>query len=595
MHVVSIIWFIAMSLMIIVSKKNRKVAIKNASGSNIRRLSTAKKTNNKFGLNSLVNRITKRLKSKKKKQNEQHLDTNLFSNEPPIVYLNTNKFNYIASEENISMMSSHDDVSKYHFTYDYENGTGELYMRCGAAIFSICAMIDRSLSLIQMIEGLVNNNDAVNVCKITFMITMANKITSLVFIFIQSFFVFKYANIIINYGKNSAAIGLMHIMCTNFCVSVRSVISKTISEIQQYSQQQVYPYTDSKKNIHSTAAVLIDKLSNTSGTYYIDTLRDKTNSYSLNSIKMKQLGCISISNLTYTSHIAADLQQAQVLLAPYLYPCIVEYSLMCLTVFFILWGSIEQRYIQSKEAIQEINVDKAIKNVEYRQEHQFTIDCGKSTTGLFVGFLVFLATILSCITYLIYKPNNEKNSERISEITELSLISLSLIVILLIFFKLVSNKFSQKHRLHMSYNEILIIVGLAGIYVYGFFTIIAIIDNGLNSYKEKISLTIQLVSIVESTLQSILIINALKMFSKDKQTKKSKPARSLITLLILINVSLWLFETVIVKKYDMNMIQLVYYDIIFWSIASSIATPLTIFFRFHASVCLSDIWKNLYE
>ena len=80
-----------------------------------------------------------------------------------------------------------------------------------------------------------------------------------------------------------------------------------------------------------------------------------------------------------------------------------------------------------------------------------------------------------------------------------------------------------------------------------FFTIIAIIDNGLNSYKEKISLTIQLVSIVESTLQSILIINALKMFSKDKQTKKSKPARSLITLLILIK-SKWLLSVPVMSS-----------------------------------------------
>jgi hypothetical protein len=85
------------------------------------------------------------------------------------------------------------------------------------------------------------------------------------------------------------------------------------------------------------------------------------------------------------------------------------------------------------------------------------------------------------------------------------------------------------------------------------------------------------------------------MHTKDKEIKQSKPGRSLITVLILVNVSLWLSETFSVKKYDMNTIQLEYYDIIFWSIVSSITSPLGIFFRFHASVCLSDIWKDLYE
>jgi hypothetical protein len=43
------------------------------------------------------------------------------------------------------------DLSKFYFTYDYENGSGELYMRVGTAIFAMATMIDRCLSLIQMV------------------------------------------------------------------------------------------------------------------------------------------------------------------------------------------------------------------------------------------------------------------------------------------------------------------------------------------------------------------------------------------------------------------------------------------------------------
>ena len=131
--------------------------------------------------------------------------------------------------------------------------------------------------------------------------------------------------------------------------------------------------------------------------------------------------------------------------------------------------------------------------------------------------------------------------------------------------------------------------------LFGFYTILAVLNNGVESKVEYLLLAIQIITILESTMQSILIIDCLKMYTKDKELKKTKPGRSLLTVLILIDVSLWLSETFSVKKYDMNTVQLEYYDIIFWSIASSIASPLGIFFRFHASVCLSDIWKDLYE
>jgi len=183
----------------------------------------------------------------------------------------------------------------------------------------------------------------------------------------------------------------------------------------------------------------------------------------------------------------------------------------------------------------------------------------------------------------------------ISDTTELMLIILSFIIVLITFFKLRSQKFSYYDNSDMNYNEALLIIGLGAIYLFGFYTILAVLNNGLQSNIEYLLLAIQIITILESTFQSILIIDCLKMYTKDKGVKKTKPGRSLLTMLILIDVSLWMSETFSVKKYDMNTTQLEYYDIIFWSIVSSIASPLGIFFRFHASVCLSDIWKDLYE
>jgi hypothetical protein len=208
---------------------------------------------------------------------------------------------------------------------------------------------------------------------------------------------------------------------------------------------------------------------------------------------------------------------------------------------------------------------------------------------------VLLMTIISLITYFIYKSKNQDMAVKLSELTELLLVVLSFFISISIYYKFKTVDFGHKLSFEMGYNEMLAILGLAGIYLFSFFSLIAIFDKGLGSVIEILSLSIQVMSIIEASIQSVLIIDGLKMYTKTRQVKKAKPGRSLITLLILINVSLWLSDTFSVKKYEMNRIQLNYYDIVFWSIVSSISSPLAIFFRFHASVCLSDIWKTLYE
>jgi hypothetical protein len=204
-------------------------------------------------------------------------------------------------------------------------------------------------------------------------------------------------------------------------------------------------------------------------------------------------------------------------------------------------------------------------------------------------------TIISLITYFIYKAKSPELAVKLSEMTELLLVALSFVISISIYYKFKTVDFGQKLSFQMGYNETLLLLGLSGIYLFSFFSLIALFDKGLNTTIEMLSLSIQVTSVIEASLQSVLIIDGLKMYTKTKQVKKAKPGRSLIALLILINVSLWLSDTFSVKKYEMNRIQLDYYDIVFWSIVSSISSPLAIFFRFHASVCLSEIWKTLYE
>ena len=49
------------------------------------------------------------------------------------------------------------------------------------------------------------------------------------------------------------------------------------------------------------------------------------------------------------------------------------------------------------------------------------------------------------------------------------------------------------------------------------------------------------------------------------------------------------------KKVTLNPLQVEYYDVGTWSIVQAFTSPLSIFYRFHSSVCLADIWHVVYH
>ena len=277
--------------------------------------------------------------------------------------------------------------------FEYENGTGEIYMRVGLAIFTLCALISHIIHLIQMIEAYSSDKGAIVKCKITFFITVISKTSCVIFILIQSAFIFKYANIVLNSGKNVAIIGLMHIICTNFCLFVRTVISETDAEIRHEEEHGVDDHLFKQVNtsIHKR------------GIYNTDTplIRYK---------QFKNLGCINVS----ISDTSKNIQQTQNYLAELLYPIVIEYSLLAMTIFYVLWSSFKSRYcektqrnsydmkpienrrmsiFQSRRASVSGKTNVSFKSVvrthdrRHNSNHsseeinRFTIDCTKSTTG----------------------------------------------------------------------------------------------------------------------------------------------------------------------------------------------------------------------
>lgn len=103
-----------------------------------------------------------------------------------------------------------------------------------------------------------------------------------------------------------------------------------------------------------------------------------------------------------------------------------------------------------------------------------------------------------------------------------------------------------------------------------------------------------ILSIIQGTFQTLFILECLRRYAAATSPFMRKPARELITALLLTNVSMWFFDTLSAKRFDTKPYLIEHFGILKWSIINAFSSPIAIFYRFHSSVCLSDIWYGLY-
>lgn len=101
--------------------------------------------------------------------------------------------------------------------------------------------------------------------------------------------------------------------------------------------------------------------------------------------------------------------------------------------------------------------------------------------------------------------------------------------------------------------------------------------------------------LVQVLVQTPLIIDGLRRSSNTKELQKEKPGRELVTFLIVCNVAMWIMQTFEVKSHGLQDNRHEFYGEELWTIIGHLCVPLMMFYRFHSSVCLVDIWKCAYE
>lgn len=237
-------------------------------------------------------------------------------------------------------------------------------------------------------------------------------------------------------------------------------------------------------------------------------------------------------------------------------------------------------------------------DVETRiRSQRMSVDCSGSSRGLFLGIIVLVAAVITMITFFVLMKSEEYVSVavKIEHLSEVAIYVVTSIAVILAFHRMQTLRFCVDKRIDLE--ETLILVSLIGEYLFAFFSIIAASMDSLDADGSD-SLLIILSSVLgmfQASLQTVFLLHSLRRTAAKRDHERQKPGREFVTFLLVCNIALWGINTFEVQRSHANPVQMDFYGVVAWNIFNHLSIPLAIFYRFHSTVCLSNIWKNAWK
>uniref|UniRef100_A0A0K0E8F7 Lipase_3 domain-containing protein n=1 Tax=Strongyloides stercoralis TaxID=6248 RepID=A0A0K0E8F7_STRER len=262
--------------------------------------------------------------------------------------------------------------------------------------------------------------------------------------------------------------------------------------------------------------------------------------------------------------------------------------------------------------------------VKAKRKNRVSIDCSASSSGLFCGILFLICCFVSVLMYCVFYQQQKNDSAiHVFRVADLIMFTVMIFAVIIGLFQMTKLNYED---------DLLLGVGLVGEQIHSCIGIIVWIgvlyskedkfqsntkenlENTINIflplqnlpsnlYINILSILVFITRIIESTLQALFILIASRMKATSKYAKLKKPGKQFVTFLLIANVSLFFFHTLegmkcifgntesySTKEVNETRIKIENYLSLVYSVS-----PLVIFFRFHSSVCLAEIWKHCYS
>uniref|UniRef100_A0A6A7FUR1 Otopetrin-2 isoform X2 n=1 Tax=Hirondellea gigas TaxID=1518452 RepID=A0A6A7FUR1_9CRUS len=468
-----------------------------------------------------------------------------------------------------------------HYGFTSGRHGGSLYLKIGATVFCFGHLIHSGLNLGQKILYLTADDPAFDNCTCTPDVIMS--VLQPIYAFYNLFFVFKYSNLIINKRKHLSRFGLMHCIAASLCFWLYAILQETLQAI--YAKK-----TSSNPSNYTTTVSPLSLLNYKMGgdddddSDEMDDDDDDSSNYNTYPSKTS-----TEWNINFGCEKSTELTEMINYTTPYLYPFSIEYHILIVGVWILLWENIgkteRHTHIPSIEVTYEEDNTKG-----FSSNMIIYVDCHSSNRGLFAGLLMTVATVISIILFFIFtsSQNNVALGLYVNGYSEMLLLIVMAIAGTFAYNSVRTLDVIKSHI--SSVDDILLIICLPCILLYAFFSMVPAVLHG-----NILFVSVNIMQVIQATMQTVLIGDGLRRCANSSKAQQKKPGREVITFLVVANVAMWLLETFEIKSDAGNADKYEFYGKNLWTMLSHLTLPLALFYRFHSSVCLADMWKTAYE
>ncbi|XP_060800661.1 proton channel OtopLc isoform X2 [Amyelois transitella] len=531
-------------------------------------------------------------------------------------------------------------------TSQNDHSHGSFFLRIGAIAFGLGTMIYNGLEFGTFFELPLESP-----CYL--ILKGVNPVLQMVFTFMQMYFIFMNSRLNIHRFKVIARFGLMHVVATNICVWIRTLVLESLKEITDYHVRNPLGVTGEgvlgmiRKHTlrHSGKVIGAASTAATTVAATAATTIKSAGEHMLNIVTTTAAAPTTVTTSTTTTNNSLEIFESFDALnpaplianidnstvcgrnpimgsivsdsAPYLYPFIIEYSLIGAAVIYVMWKHIG-RY---PSVANDEDLERRLEAVLSRRAAALAaaqrgnrVDCAGASKGLFCGLLLLVASLICLILFFVLIRHQElkRLSIYLADVSHCALMVLSILAILIGFIRgrvmkwsasppscteplrrVQSLKFRSEEQSDL--NDILLRVSAFGLFVYAVFSVIA---GGMGAFTHEPNLLVMItgcLSVLQVVLQLLFIADVSRRRVHLPEQERSKPARQAVTFLLICNVTMWLIYTFEAQKVLANPVQLDFYGFVAWSLVQRFTLPLCIFHRFHSAVTLAEIWKTSYK
>ncbi|XP_068219775.1 proton channel OtopLc isoform X11 [Palaemon carinicauda] len=482
------------------------------------------------------------------------------------------------------LTSSTSSKPRKHKTTDNEHSHGSFFLRIGAIAFGLGTMIYNGLEF-----GVFFEIPIVSPCYQ--ILRGVNPLLQLVFTFMQMYFIFMNARLNIHKFKFLARFGLMHIVATNLCVWVRTLVRESLKEINEFKVSQGqkgedYMILEGIRRALANRGLMAPNR-------YLYNLDEFVEMQEINET-LQQADTTGL--MTEEDIVNRTCERVEIMgsivsdSAPYLYPFIVEYSLIGASVLYIMWKHIGRnpRFVYDPEVAGD-GISVASRRCHSR------VDCVGASKGLFCGLLVLVASLICLILFFVLVNRDELRMLAIylADCSHCGIMFFSIIAIFIGFVRVRQLKFHGEREEEL--DDILLMVSAFGLFAYAVFSSVA---GSLSAYTKEPNLLVMvtgILSVLQVIIQMVFIKDTQRRQVSLPEHERTKPGRQVVTFLLICNLTMWVIYTFETQKVEANPVQLEFFGELPWTILLRCTLPLAIFHRFHSTVVLAAIWKNSYK